>query len=114
MQKTPYILQTGMGVDLHGSDDTTAACRAVHHAIRRNSLLFLRETGLRSAGQIYVDVTIACPHPERVDADAVSSTLPVGIVSVKAEQGGMLAETGTDGDPALIAIAAVRVSVAQP
>jgi len=113
MQKTPYILQTGMGVDLHGADDTTAACRAVDHAIRRNSLLFLREIGLRSRDQIHVDVTIACPHPERVDTDAVSAALPVGIVSVKAERGGMLAETGSKGDPALIAIAAVRVSVAQ-
>jgi uncharacterized protein (TIGR02058 family) len=113
MPKTLYLLQTGMGVDLHGGDDTTAARRAVTHAIQRNSLLFLREIGLQSAEQIHVDVTIACPHPERVDTDAVASALPVGIVSVDVQPGGMLAETGTEGDDALIALAAVRVSVAQ-
>lgn len=111
MAKTPYLLQTGMGVDLHGGDDTTAACRAVTHAIHRNSLLFLREVGLHGTEQIHVDVTIACPHPERVDTDAVAAALPVGIVSVEAQPGGMLADTGTEGDEALVAIAAVRVSL---
>lgn len=113
MPKTPYLLQTGMGVDLHGGDDTTAACRAVKHAIGHNSLLFLREVGLHSAAEVHVDVTIACPHPAQIDTDAVAATLPVGVVSVQAEQGGMLADTGTEGDEALVAIAAVRVSVAQ-
>lgn len=110
MARVPYLLQTGMGVDIHGADDTTAACRAVDHAIHHNSLLFLRELGLASTDQIHVDVTIACPHPERVDTEAVASKLPVGGVSVRAERGGML--TGTD-DPMLIALAAVRVSVEQ-
>jgi uncharacterized protein (TIGR02058 family) len=100
-----------MGVDIHGADDTTAACRAVDHAIHHNSLLFLREIGLASADQIHVEVTIACPHPERVDTAAVASTLPVGVVSVRAERGGML--TGSDEDPMVIALAAVRVSVEQ-
>jgi len=113
MTKTPYVLQTGMGVDLHGSDDTTAARRAVEHAIRRNSLLFLRELGVRGRDAIHVDVTIACPHPERVDLDAVRAALPVGIVTAVAEKGGMLADTGAAGDPVLIALAAVRVSLSR-
>ncbi len=111
MARTPYIMQTGMGVDIHGADDTTAACRAVDAAIRHNSLLFLGQLGLTSADQIVVDVTIACPHPDRVDVQAVASALPVGAVSVAAETGGMLADTGVSGDPMLIALAAVRVSV---
>ena len=106
--ETPYLLQTGMGVDLHGINDTTAACRAVDNAIHHNSLLFLGEIGLTNADQIHIDVTIASPHPDQVNADAVAATLPVGVISVKAEIGGML----TDGDdPVLIALAAVRVSV---
>ncbi len=111
MAATPYIVQTGMGVDLHGADDTTAAQRAVEEAIRHNSLVFLGQIGLKSPKQIHVDVTIACPHPERVDADAVSAVLPVGVVSVKTQKGGMLAESGTSGDPILIAVAAVLVGV---
>jgi uncharacterized protein (TIGR02058 family) len=108
MTKTAYLLQTGMGVDLHGTNDTSAACRAVDHAIHHNSLLFLGEIGLTSAEQIHIDVTIASPHPDQVDTDAVAATLPVGVVSVATQTGGML--TGGD-DPALIALAAVRVSV---
>lgn len=108
MTKTAYLLQTGMGVDLHGTDDTAAACRAVDHAIHHNSLLFLGEIGLTSAEQIHVDVTIASPHPDQVDTDAVAATLPVGVVSVVAQLGGMLTDSD---DPALIALAAVRVSV---
>jgi uncharacterized protein (TIGR02058 family) len=111
MTRTPYIMQTGMGVDVHGSDDTTAAQRAVEEAIRHNSLLFLRHVGLKSVDQIKVHVTIACPHPDRLDAKAVAAVLPVGTVSVKAEPGGMLADTGVSGDPMLIALAAVLVSV---
>ena len=107
-RKTAYLLQTGMGVDLHGTDDTTAACRAVDHAIHHNSLLFLGEIGLTSADQVHIDVTIASPHPDQVDTDAVAATLPVGLVAVKAEAGGMLTDSD---DPVLIALAAVRVSV---
>lgn len=62
MARRPYILQTGMGVDVHGVDATTAA-------------------------------------------------LPVGQVSVRAEPGGMLAETGTSGDPMRVALAAVLLSI---
>ena len=111
MAVTPYIMQTGMGVDIHGADDTTAAQRAVEAAIRHNSLLFLGHIGLERADQIHVNVTLACPHPERVDLEAIKSLLPVGVISVRAEAGGMLAETGASGDPMLIAVAAVRVSV---
>lgn len=111
MARTPYIMQTGMGVDIHGADDTTAACRAVDAAIRHNSLLFLRQIGLKSLEQMKVDVTIATPHPDRVDTEAVARALPVGAVTVRAEAGGMLAKTGGKGDPMLIAVAAVLVSV---
>jgi uncharacterized protein (TIGR02058 family) len=111
MAAKPYLIEIGTGVDLHGSDDTVAATRAVADAIGRSGLLFLRHLGLRSAEQIVVEVTIATPHPDRVDTSAVAATLPVGRVSARAGPGGMLADTGTPGDPVLVAVAAVRVSV---
>jgi uncharacterized protein (TIGR02058 family) len=112
MAEIPYLMQTGMGVDLHGADDTIAARRAVENAIRHNSLLFLRQIGLQSADQIRVEVTIGTPHPEQVDAAAVAAALPVGRVSVVAERGGLLTDTAVSGDPILVAVAAVLVSVA--
>jgi uncharacterized protein (TIGR02058 family) len=111
MAARPYLIEIGTGVDLHGADDTVAARRAVADAIGRSSLLFLRHLGLRGPEQVHVEVTIATPRPDRVDHPAVASALPVGRVSVRAEPGGLLADTGTEGDPVLVAIAAVRVSV---
>jgi uncharacterized protein (TIGR02058 family) len=100
-----------MGVDLHGADDAVAARRAVEDAIRRNSLLFVRHVGLARREQLRVDVTVATPHPERVDAAALVALFPLGTVEVSAERGGLLAQTGTEGDPVLVAVAAVRVSL---
>ena len=112
MTLRPWLLQTGMGVDLHGADDTVAARRAIEDAIRRNSLLFVRHAGLTRREQLRVDVTVGTPHPERVDAAALAALFPLGVVEVRAEAGGLLAETGAPGDPVLVA--AVRVSVDQP
>ncbi len=112
MTPQPWLLQTGMGVDLHGADDTVAAKRAVEDAIRRNSLLFVRHVGISRRDQIRVDVAIGTPHPERVDRAAVAAAFPVGVVEVRAEPGGLLADTGSPGDPVLVAVAAVRVSLA--
>jgi uncharacterized protein (TIGR02058 family) len=38
MTAKPVVLEFGMGVDVHGLDATTAACRAVSDAIRHSSL----------------------------------------------------------------------------
>ena len=38
MTAKPVVLEFGMGVDVHGADGTTAACRAVSDAIRHSSL----------------------------------------------------------------------------
>jgi uncharacterized protein (TIGR02058 family) len=111
MGERPYLIQTGMGVDLHGADDAVAARRAVEDAIRRNSLLFLGQIGPLARERVVVDVTIATPHPSRVDESSLRAALPVGEVRIELRAGGLLAETGTAGDPVLIAIAAVRVSL---
>ena len=111
MTRKPFVIQTGMGVDVHGGDATTAAKRAVDEAIRHNSLVGLRHAGVTAMEQIKVEVTIACPHPESVDQEAVAKSLPVGEVSVAVQEGGMLVETPMDGDPMLIALASVLVSV---
>lgn len=111
MAKKQYIMQTGMGADLHGSNDTTAACRAVKDAIQNNNMLFLKHIGLKSLDQLLVEVIIASPNPDAVDKQAVAEDLPVGVVSVRTQSGGMLVDSDDSGDPVLVAIAAVTVSV---
>ncbi len=111
MAKKQYIMQTGMGADLHGADDTTAARRAVEDAIQNNNMLFLKHIGLKSLDQLLVEVIIASPKPEGVDTEAVAKDLPVGTVSVQTQSGGMLVDSDGSGDRVLVAIAAVTVSV---
>ncbi len=111
MAETAYIMQTGMGVDLHGANDTKAACRAVNSAIQNNNMLFLRHVDLQNPDQVLVNVVIASPHPEQLNVEAVTAEFPVGTISVSAQPGGMLVDSDVGDDPVLIAVAAVTVSV---
>ena len=80
MPTTPYVLEFGMGVDVHGQDSTTAARRAVFDAIRHSSLPVLRQIR-DGGGEMLVDVLVGVPNPSSVDIDAVKAELPHGIVT---------------------------------
>src|SRR5205814_8359000 len=83
----PYVLEFGMGVDVHGADATTAARRAVADAIRHSSLPFFADVRARG-GRMLVDVTVGVPDPKTVDVAAVKRELPHGEVTVRAVEGG--------------------------
>ena len=65
MSAKPVVLEFGMGVDVHGLDATTAACRAVSDAIRHSSLPLLQEVRERG-GRMLVDVMVGVPDPALV------------------------------------------------
>ena len=111
MAKSTYFMQLGMGSDLHGSDNTKAAVRAVNAAIRDNNMLFLKHVKLPSPDHLLVSVVIATPNPDAVDTDAVSEALPIGKVSVEVQPGGMLVDADQTADPVLVAIASVTISI---
>ena len=111
MVKKAYLMQMGMGSDLHGSNDTKAAVRAVNDSIQNNNMLFLKHLNLQDWNQFLVEVVIATPNPEKVDTDAVKSALPVGRVTVTLQQGGMQVDSDDRSDPVLVAIASVTVSI---
>ena len=93
MPQKRFIVELGTGADLHGMDDTKAACRAVRDAIGRSCLCGLVEVlGKTRFEGVHVEVRIACPHPETLDTEAVLAELPVGTRSITATQGGMLAD----------------------
>lgn len=104
------LLEMGMGIDLHGRNYTTAAQRAVRDAIQHNSLYFIRALGA-GPDKMQVDVTVAIPHPEAVNQEEVSKTLPYGRRSVKVIQGGMEIPSEDGSDATVIANAAVTVSL---
>ena len=109
MSTVPYVLEFGMGVDLHGEDCTKAACRAVFDAVRHSSLPLLNEIRERG-GTMLVDVTVAVPDPATVDVEVVKAELPHGQVSVQAVSGGLR----VPGRDTILACASIAVSAEYP
>jgi uncharacterized protein (TIGR02058 family) len=109
-KKTRVILELGSGNDLHGSDYTKAALRAVQDALHRSSLAFIRSLGVDKK-TLEVEVTIGVQRPERVDIEKVKASLPVGNVTVKAVKGGLDIADPDNNDPAVIASAAIAVRI---
>lgn len=110
MARKRVILELGAGNDLHGSDYTKAALRAVQDALHHSSLVFIRTLGVDKAS-IDVDVTIGVQRPEMVDIEKVRQSLPVGNVTVKAVRGGLDVPDTEHQDPAVIASAAIAVFI---
>ena len=111
--KTRVILELGSGNDLHGSDYTKAALRAVQDALHHSSLAFIRSLRIDKS-KLDVEVTIGVQRPERVDAERVRASLPHGQVTVTVIKGGLdVPDPGKD-DPAVIASAAIAVSLPLP
>jgi len=112
----PYrrvILEMGSGNDLHGSDYTKAAVRAVQDAIHHSSLTLIRTLNV-DLGHMRVRVTIGVQAPERVDIAAVAATLPHGEVTVEVVPGGLDVPDEVLGDVAVIASAAIVVDLDLP
>jgi uncharacterized protein (TIGR02058 family) len=113
MPKTRVILELGTGNDLHGSDYTKAALRAVQDALHHSSLAFIRSLKLDKS-KIDVEVTIGVQQPAKVDLERVKASLPVGNVTVKAVKGGLDVPDPENNDPAVIASAAIAVRIDVP
>jgi uncharacterized protein (TIGR02058 family) len=119
MNKKRYIVQLGMGVDLHGQDPTEAARRAVRDAIGNNCLCGLSEIlQIQNPNEdMFVDVRVACPKSDLLDKDAVLGDLPFGVKTIEVEQGGMMApglyvpRLGDETEHVLVANVSVTVSV---
>jgi len=108
--KTRVILELGSGNDLHGSDYTKAALRAVQDALHHSSLSFIRSLKIDKS-KLEVEVTIGVQRPEQVDIEAVKRSLPVGSVTVRAVKGGLDVVDPEHNDPAVIASAAIAVRI---
>jgi uncharacterized protein (TIGR02058 family) len=108
--KTRVILELGSGNDLHGSDYTKAALRAVQDALHHSSLTFIRSLEIDKS-KLEVEVTVGVQRPEQVDLEAVKNSLPVGKVMVRAVKGGLDVADPGNNDPAVIASAAIAVRI---
>ena len=82
------VMELGMGTDIRGSDYTKAAMRAVHNALRQNSLVVADAFG-KSRDEMRVDIRIGVQNPNAVDKQQVASLLPYGSGRVEVVEGGM-------------------------
>ena len=110
MAKTRVILELGSGNDLHGSDYTKAALRAVQDALHHSSLSFIRSLKIDKS-KLEVEVTVGVQRPEQVDIEAVKKSLPVGSVTVRAVKGGLDVADPENNDLAVIASVAIAVRI---
>ena len=120
-----YIVEFGLGLDLHGQDVGKAAQKAVKDAVSKSCLCGLSEVlGINfkdsndeANEEVFIKVTVAVSKPELVDVSAVAKCLPVGKVAVEAVKGGLtvpglyVRAFGDSDDSIEAAIAAVEVYV---
>jgi uncharacterized protein (TIGR02058 family) len=112
-----YIVEIGMGADLHGGDVTKAAQRAVKDAISRSCLCGLFDIlHIDDPNQMHIIVKIGCPDPGLLDRDRVLEAVPFGSKTLEAVEGGLsvrglaLRSLGK-GDTIVVAVAALTVYV---
>ena len=108
MTKQRYVTEMGMGVDVHGSNYTKAAKRAVSDAIRHSSLNFFRVLG-KSPNDMEIIVKIGVAKPDQIDKNQIAKELPYGSITVEATSGGLDVSADDEADELVIANAAILV-----
>jgi uncharacterized protein (TIGR02058 family) len=108
-----FILEMGTGNDLHGGDYTKAALRAVEDALHHSSLSLIRSLDL-DPGAAQVEVTIGVQQPNKVNAERVKASLPLGKVKVNVVKGGLDLPAADGHDLAVVASAAIAVRFEAP
>lgn len=105
-----FIIEMGMGNDLHGMDYQKAATRAISDAFR-HSTLPLFQTLEMSPDMMEVRVTVGVQEPNKLDVIALAQTLPRGRATVTATQGGQNIANADTGETIVVATAAVEASL---
>ncbi|WP_299849014.1 Lin0512 family protein [uncultured Roseovarius sp.] len=107
MSDQRFIIEMGMGNDLHGMDYQKAARRAIEDAFRHSTLPIFQATGLDHS-EMRVQVTVGVQDPGQIDTTALAGTLPRGRASVTTVKGGQNVTNPETGETLVIATAAVE------
>ena len=110
--KTRYVTEMGMGTDVHGKDYTLAAERAVFDAIHHSSLHFFESLG-KTANDMFIELIIGVPEPNKVDTSKVAAALPYGRVTITVQKGGLEIPADSGDDAIVIANAGIIVRLAE-
>ncbi|MCI1859643.1 MAG: Lin0512 family protein [Sporolactobacillus sp.] len=90
------FIETGVGVDVHGQDVTTASVRAVFNAIHKNSMPGITDIlPEHNLNRMKVNIRLAVPRDkELLNISKVKAVIPYGTVTVEVMDGGMAAPSG--------------------
>ncbi len=114
--KKRYIVEIGLGADLHGGDVTKAAIRAIKDATSKSCLCGLEEVLNLDPTKMYVHAKIGCTNPDKINKKEVLKAIPVGEGTLEVVPGGLSVAglevpTFGPGDTIQIAVAALTVYV---
>ena len=88
-----FIVELGMGADLHGGDVTKAGQKAIKDAVSRCCLCGLMDIfDFESPGEMVIRLKVAAPGHERLDKEALKATVPFGRVEIETAEGGLETE----------------------
>ncbi|MBZ8117324.1 Lin0512 family protein [Roseovarius sp. LXJ103] len=107
MSDQRFIIEMGMGNDLHGMDYQKAAERAIEDAIRHSTLPIFQSTAI-PLETMRVTVTVGVQDPAALDCAALAKRLPRGRAEVHAVLGGQNVTNPETGETIVIATAAVE------
>ncbi|SFN92408.1 conserved hypothetical protein [Roseovarius lutimaris] len=107
MDDQRFIIEMGMGNDLHGMDYQKAATRAIEDAIRHSTLPIFLNTEIAHT-EMRVAVTVGVQEPDKLDTEALTKGLPRGRAQVRAVSGGQNVTDPCSGETLVIATAAVE------
>lgn len=115
MGRKRFVIEWGMGADIHGGDVTKAAQKAVKDAISHSCLCGLVEAyPLPDPNKMQIEAKIGCPYPEKINKAEVRKGIPFGSVEIEVVQGGLtvkglhLPSLGP-GDKIVLVVAALTV-----
>ncbi|MFW2544546.1 Lin0512 family protein [Primorskyibacter sp. 2E107] len=102
-----FIIEMGMGNDLHGMDYQKAAGRAIEDALRHSSIPLFGALDM-AHDAMEVRVTVGVQQPDALDCAALARRLPRGRATVTAVHGGLNITNPDSGEVTVIAQAAVE------
>ena len=112
-----YIIELGMGADLHGGDVTKAGQRAIRDAVSRCCLCGLMDIfNFEAPDEMAIRLKVAAPGHERLDKEALKASVPFGRVELETVEGGLETEGLSlpslgPGSTIVIALASITVLV---
>lgn len=95
-----FIIEIGMGVDLHGMNQTKAAQKAIKNAMSNNTLIGLSEVVNfdPSIHELSLKIKVATPNPKTINLEELKKAVPTtDNIEFEVVEGGLM-EEGTKSD----------------